>query len=169
MNPEEFRAHLALGETLPSVGEVKEGVFHLREAIRLSPSLSPAVTDLAWLLATHIDPNTRDPNAAVTLGKRAVYLAGLTDSRPFDALAAAYAARGDFDLATEAAEKAMRTATRLKQNDVLVQIRHRLELYKQRKAYFEDPARHKTAEPNTVPTEPCSQSDFLAFMKESNS
>jgi tetratricopeptide (TPR) repeat protein len=41
MNPEEFRTHLCLGETLPLVGESREGVYHLREAIRLAPGLAP--------------------------------------------------------------------------------------------------------------------------------
>jgi tetratricopeptide (TPR) repeat protein len=171
MNPGEFRAHLSLGETLPLVGEIAEGMFHLREAIRLAPTLAPAVTDLAWLLATHMDPNMRDANEAVVLGKRAVYLGGLEDAKPFDALAAAYASRGDFDLATDAARKAVKTAERLKQTGLLGQILPRLDLYKQGKPYFGDPARHNNsmAEPNTVKQEDCSEADTLAFMEDSNS
>ena len=166
MNAEEFRTHLALGETLPSVGDSREGVHHLREAIRLAPGLAPAVTDLAWLLVTHTDPDIRDPNEGLGLAKRAVYLAGLTDARPFDSMAAAYAAKGDFDKAIEVAERAIKTATRLKQNVLLVQIRQRLELYKQKKPYFEDPAKHNRAEPNAVPDEPCSESAMLALIEE---
>ncbi len=170
MNPEDFRAHLCLGETQPLAGESREGVYHLREAIRLAPSLAPAVTDLAWLLATNIDPNIRDPNEAVALGSRAVYLAGLMDGKPLDALAAAYAAKSDFDLAVETAEKAVRTADRLKQTELLGKIRKRLELYRQGKPYFEDPARQNNVPgPNTVPQEDCSGTDALTFMEDPNS
>ena len=124
------------------------------------------MTDLAWLLATHTDPNIRDPNEALGLAKRAVYLAGMTDGRTFDALAAAYAAKGEFDQAAEVADKAIKTATRLKQTDLLAQIRQRLELYKQKRPYLEDPAKHNTAEPNAVPDEPCSESAMLALIQE---
>jgi tetratricopeptide (TPR) repeat protein len=170
MDPAEGRIHLCLGHTLPMIGQPGEAVVHLREAIRVSPEPAPALTQLAWLLATHVDPNIRDSSEAVALGKRAVYLAGLIDGKPFDALAAAYAAQGDFGLAVETAENAVKTADRRKQSELAGQIRQRLELYRQRKPYSEDPAeRDNVVEPNAVRSEGCSEPDMLGIMEEPHS
>ena len=60
----------------------------------------------AWLLATSHDPVTRDPAKALALAERAFELASPKNAHVYRVLAAAYAANGDFDRASDAIERA---------------------------------------------------------------
>lgn len=133
-------AHYNLGIALASVHKFDEAFAHLREAMRLKPESPIPPQTIAWLMATGQNPNANNAREAVRLAKRAVKLAGGRDPRALDALAAAYAASDQFDLAVAAAQEALSLASMRENEQLSDQISRRLELYGQGKPYIEDPA-----------------------------
>jgi arylsulfatase A-like enzyme/tetratricopeptide (TPR) repeat protein len=115
-----------LGRALARAGRSEEALSHLAAATELRPDWHPPRSELAWMLATHPDPEVRAPGRAVQLAERSVELTGSRDVRALDVLAAAYAAAGEFDLAVRAAEAALELA----EPKVREAIRARLQLYR---------------------------------------
>ena len=87
-------AHNNLARMLAGRGEVGAAVEHWNSVLELDPDRASALNNLAYALATHPDPERRDPERAVALAERAVELTGGADPRPLAALAAAYRAAG---------------------------------------------------------------------------
>ena len=97
-----------------------------------------AVNNLAWVLATHENPQARNPAEAVELAERACKITHYERPETLDTLAAAYAAAGRFDEAVKIAEKAVELA--VLSEDTITRpddIRRRLRLYRERKPYHE--------------------------------
>ncbi len=118
-------AHLA--GALEARGAVEEAIAHYEQACALAPADPVAANNLAWLLATHPDPDRRDPERAETgrdrgpddarcLSDRAVAIArdaarrarelGRPNPELLDTLAVAYAAAGRTDDAIRTARAA---------------------------------------------------------------
>ena len=101
----------------------------------MRPGYTDAANNLAWLLATAADPALRDPQEAIRLveadaqGAEAAWL--------LDTLAAAYAADGRFEEAIRTADRAARIATEQQLTASAEEIRERLSLYRQHKAYLD--------------------------------
>ena len=91
--------------------------------------MASALSGLAWVLATSSQAALRDPAGAIQTAERAVALTGRSDATALDALAAAYAAAGRFDLASASARAAVDVATRAGAEAQAAQIRTRLEAY----------------------------------------
>jgi tetratricopeptide (TPR) repeat protein len=138
-NPEYVKGYYNLGKALIMTDRSAEGINCLRKAVRLGP-LDPFILgELAWILATHTDPNMRDDEEALRLAENAVVLTKSRDMKMLDTLAAAYAAKNQFDLAVRIAERAFKLASDAHDEKMADQIRARLELYQQGKPYLEDP------------------------------
>ncbi len=132
LDPANAGAHYNVGSLLRARGRFSEALGPFREAVRLKPDWLPAVTSLAWLLATVPDAALRDANQAIRLAERGVDLSGRGDPVALDVLAAAYAAAGDFDRAVATAQAALE----LKPADPdATEIHQRQDLYRQRKPY----------------------------------
>ncbi|MCC5794590.1 MAG: hypothetical protein JJT85_07620 [Chromatiales bacterium] len=86
------------------------GVPHLEQALRLAPDWTPALTNLAWLLAVHPDPAVRDPARAEQLSLRIIAQGGEGDVTGRYTLAAAQAAAGRFAEAERTAADALARA-----------------------------------------------------------
>ncbi|MBW2666574.1 MAG: tetratricopeptide repeat protein [Deltaproteobacteria bacterium] len=110
--PDLGEAHAALGSTLRSEGRLEPALYHLRLASVIRPRDPVALTEAAWILATHPDPTRRRPEEAIDRAERAAALTGSGHPMVLDALAAAYASAGDFDRAVAAAGRAVAAATR---------------------------------------------------------
>ncbi|MEK6768199.1 MAG: tetratricopeptide repeat protein [Gemmatimonadota bacterium] len=108
--PSYAEAHNNLGVTLVARREVAEGLRHSREAARLKPDWATPLAAMAWTLATYPDDRVRRPGEAVRLAERAAALTGRRDAAALNALAAAYAAAGDFGRAVPMAEEALALA-----------------------------------------------------------
>jgi hypothetical protein len=134
--------HRGLGDALLRNGKVEEAISEYKQHIQLMPNSCAALNNLAWILATNGNPQVRNPAEAVELAERA-YKITPYDRRPetLDTLAAAYAAAGRFDEAVRVAEKAMELTASSNVNrrvDALRSgIRSRIDLYRQRKPYYE--------------------------------
>src|SRR2546426_2355955 len=115
-------------------GELSDAIQHFQQAVQLRPDWAPALTDLAWLLATAPDDTLRDGDQAIRLAERAADLTGRRDAGALDALAAAYAAAGLFDRALETTQAAVHLNS---SGPIAAAIRERQELYRAHKPYRE--------------------------------
>jgi len=97
------------------------------------------LTTLAWILATHPDAEVRDADKAVILAEHAVQITENQDGRNLDALAAAYAATGQYERAVTTAKAAIRLASERGDFDRVQEIHKRVEIYRQKKTYLEPP------------------------------
>jgi tetratricopeptide (TPR) repeat protein len=132
IDPAYAEAHFNLGSVLSAQGRPQDAVAEFRRAVELKPDLTPALVELAWLLASARDAALRDPDQALRIAERAANLARRGDARALDVLAAAQAASGRFDAALEttAAALALRPPESL-----AAAIRQRQQLYRERRAY----------------------------------
>jgi tetratricopeptide (TPR) repeat protein len=129
IRPESAEAHDNLGRILAADGHGSEALTHFSEALRLRPEWAAPLRGLAWVHATSRDPALYDGMQAVSLAERAVALSGPGDASVLDALAAAYAAAGQFERATVAAESAVQAAAAAGLTVFAEEIRQRLNLY----------------------------------------
>ena len=134
LRPDNAEAHDNLGRLLSSRGAWREAVTEFRAALVLRPDWASPMTGLAWILAVSSDPETGDVAQALRLAEAAVALTNRADPSALDALAAAYAASGQFDQAVDTAVAAERIAeTRLP--TLAPDIRQRLALYRARRPF----------------------------------
>jgi tetratricopeptide (TPR) repeat protein len=124
-------AHYNLARAMAGLGRVREAIDELRHAVALRADWPEALAQLSWLLATASDSGLRNPEDAVKFGLKAADLTDRLNPSVLDSLAAAYAARGQFDEAVTVAERAGQLAA---SDPILAaQIRARLQLYRQGK------------------------------------
>ncbi|MCX8092124.1 MAG: tetratricopeptide repeat protein, partial [Verrucomicrobiae bacterium] len=141
--PDFAEAHYQLGILALMEQNAAEARQRLGQALRYRADWPEALNNLAWLLATHPNPNLRNGPEALRLAKRAVELAGHPQPEQLDTLAAAYAEAGDFASAVATAHKALEVAQRSGQDTLATGIATRLQLYAQRRPYREE---HSTYE-----------------------
>ena len=154
LNPKFANARNNLGVALAQEGRFDEAVAQLSEAARLDPAsastrgnLARASRLLAWQLAASHDDARRDGARAVQLAREACRLTGDADPRALDALAAAYAETGRFDIARETAQKALDLARKGGDQRLTPAILARLRLYRRDRPFREPPPR-----PSPAPT-----------------
>ena len=128
-------AHHNRGNVLLALGEKRQAIAAFESALEVDARFLPSANNLAWLLATSADENSRD-------GKRAVELAELICNNPsarspsnLDTLAVAYAEVADFENAIKTAEEAVRLAKGAGDLKTSGEIQKRLKLFRQNKPY----------------------------------
>ena len=134
--PTDAEAHLNLGLALRMLGRTGEAIPHFRKALAARGDWPAPMGELAWALATNADPKLRDPAEALKLAARAAELTSRQDPAVLDALAAAYAAAGDWEHATATATSALELA-QVRSRAMANEIGARLELYRSRRPYRE--------------------------------
>jgi tetratricopeptide (TPR) repeat protein len=137
IKPDSTLTRYNLCSTLAMTDQVTEALECFREAARRKPDQPGPLMEIAWILATHPDPDIRQPAEAIHFGERAAALTRYQDASVLDALAAAYAAAGQFDRAVTTAQRALQWATADQAQKLAEQTRQRLELYQQGKPYRE--------------------------------
>jgi Flp pilus assembly protein TadD len=134
LQPREPQLHFLLALVLEQQNE--SGAIHsYREAIRLNPQFTPALNNLAWLLATHPDTSVRNGAEAVALAERACQLTQSQQAYFIGTLAAAYAEVGQFELAAATAEKAIAVAEARADKAHAQRTRAALALYRNRQPW----------------------------------
>lgn len=136
IEPGDAEAHNNLGLALRMLGKDEEAIQHLRAALKLRGDWPAPMSELAWILATAADPKLRDPAEARRLAERAATQTSHGDPAVLDALAAAYAASGDWDRATATATTAVALAAK-RSPPMAEEIGQRLALYRNREPYRE--------------------------------
>ncbi|MBN1516197.1 tetratricopeptide repeat protein [Candidatus Sumerlaeota bacterium] len=137
VDPGNFDRHWNLGTALQTMGNREEAAECYRRTIALNPEFAPAMSNLAWILATHPTEALRDPSEAVALAEKAVELTSHEIPMALDSLAAAYASAGEFDQAAGTAQEAVERAEAANQPRMAGDIRSRLDLYQAGKPFYE--------------------------------
>ena len=110
LQPNSEEALAQLHQIVLSLAKAPDGLQRLRDIATNAPDSPRMLDELAWLLATYSDSNSRDGTEAVRVAERAC---ALTDRRVpafLATLAAAYAETGDFSRGIAAGEEALRRA-----------------------------------------------------------
>ena len=136
LNPDFADAYQWRGQCYQQAGRNALALADYQHAIELNPRDPYLHNQLAWLLATSSNPQTRDGDNAVAAATRACELTGWKEAGLLDTLAAAHARVGDFENAIQWQQKALQLGSEKMRQD----LQTRLELYRQRKAYPPDSA-----------------------------
>jgi spermidine synthase len=113
-------------------GQLREAMAHYQAAIEAEPLSTMALNNLAWVLSTSSDAEVRNAQRALELAQRAVQLSRTENPVFIRTLAAAYAAIGRFDDATESGERALRLAREQNQSDLAYALEQDIELYREK-------------------------------------
>lgn len=135
LRPENVEARANLGRLLMLQGKLAEAAAQFDQGLAVQPDSVASLTGLAWIRATAGDASVRRPGQAVTLAEHARQLSGGRDPQAFDALAAAYAALGEFDKAVQVVRTGIQVAEASGQAPLAAEMRDRLQLYEQRQAF----------------------------------
>lgn len=128
-----YRAQLYLAESQP-----EDALLDFEEVMRRAPDFSGAANDYAWTLATNPNDKVRDGRKAVKFAKDACHQSDYKHAPTLDTLAASYAEAGDWEEALKWQEEATKLAETSHPKDVQG-MKERLLLYKEKRAYREDP------------------------------
>jgi tetratricopeptide (TPR) repeat protein len=137
LKPDSAKVQNNLGSALLAQGRFDAAIERFNEALRLEPDIVTPLFGIAWILATHPDPERRDAPQAVELAERAIGSTEYPSALNFDTLAASYAAAGRFDEAEATAQRALNLASEARDIRLAGQIRKRLGLYQQEKPHRE--------------------------------
>ena len=107
LQPGNAVAHTNLGGILSTEGRRREAIAEYRLALDGNPDLLEPLAALAWTLATSPEASLRRPREAIQLAERAAMLTSGRDVTVLDALAAAYAAAGQFSDAVATEQRAL--------------------------------------------------------------
>ncbi len=127
-------AYYGMGLVHLERGRADAALDAFRSAIRLRAEFIDPINNLAWALATNPDPEARNPGIALTLAELVSAAATPPRAEVLDTLAAAYAANGQFDLATRTMERAL--ALLGDQPEFTGQFSARLGLYRRGEPYL---------------------------------
>lgn len=137
LKPDLAAAHRGLADLLLAKGRFRDALAQYREVIKFEPNSAEVLGRTSWLLATHNDPQVRNGPAAVQFGEKACQLTGYAQPQPLNALAAAYAEVGKFDLAVSTEQKALDIARARNQANLIPMTETLLKLYQSGKPYRE--------------------------------
>jgi tetratricopeptide (TPR) repeat protein len=133
--PADYMLHYFLAMALASRGDTADAIRHYRYAIQWMPNWPPSLSALAMIRAAALDPHLRDGAEAIRLAGTACELTGFRDIDALDALAAAFAETGRFDLAQKYIQAALQLATASRQENLVKDLHSRLQLYEAAKPY----------------------------------
>ena len=130
ISPGSPEAHNDFGIALSQQGRIDEAVKQWEEALALRPDNLNAYCNLVWVFATFPDNAIRNGPKAVALGERALKLSGEKNPRIYRLLAAAYAEDGQFDKATETAQRGAQLATSQGDYALAKKLESNMDLYR---------------------------------------
>ena len=139
INPDFAEGQYALGNELAQQQKFAEAVIHLRAAIKAQPNYASPLNDLAWILATQIDPAVRNVPEAIRLAKRACELTWNKEPRLLATLGVAQSEAGQFSEAIRATEQAVDLAVLAHDEGTAAGLRRRLDFYRKGQAYHAIP------------------------------
>ncbi len=145
--PDLPQLRILLARAFAEQGKPRAAIAEYSAALQLDPHDVELLNHLAWILATHPDPQFRDGRQAVEYAARAVELTRTNDAAVLDTLAVAYAEAGRFAEAVNAAQEALQltevimtrqnTMEMTGQKELAAQIRERLSDFELRRPYRE--------------------------------
>jgi Flp pilus assembly protein TadD len=136
LRPDYVDAHRNLAETYGLQHRLADAAAHYAKALEYQPDDVRLLNRLAWILATANDASTRDGARARTLAEHAVTITRRQDAVALDALAAACAELGEFDVAAATAYEAMGVARRNGNLQLSSDLAQRSEHYSRRQKFW---------------------------------
>ena len=137
VEPDPVDVRYSLGLILYEHGRIPEAIAQWHELIRVQPEHTPALSQLAWVLATDPNASCRNGTEAIELARRAVNLTDGQQPAIVDTLAAAYAEAGRFAEAVETAQQALALASSQNNATLAAKVRARIRLYQAGTRYHE--------------------------------
>jgi len=137
LKPDYLLARLSLAHTLFEMGKIEAAIGQYQKILQFEPNRVEVLNDLAWILATTEETRFRNPSQALEYAQKACELTNYKRPELMDALAAAYAAAGEFEKAIQTAGKAVELANSEGQKKLAEEIQNRLRLYKTGQPYIE--------------------------------
>jgi tetratricopeptide (TPR) repeat protein len=128
----------SLASTAAQLGDPHGAALYYRQALQLRPGWIGPANNLAWLLATHPDPQLRDGAEAVAVVESLVRDQEARNPALLDTLAAAYAAAGRFEQARATAARAVELARSQGAESLADEIGVRLSLYRDDTAFIDE-------------------------------
>jgi len=128
-----------LGKRAQERGDARAAIRHYRAALRLQPDAAATASELAWILATHPDPDLRAGQEAVSMAEKACEAVSYRIVAPLVSLAAAYAEVGRFEEAVEIIGRAMAVVRKDPYQASVHDLDRMLELFRDRRPYREEP------------------------------
>ena len=133
--PDLIDAHQNLALLLVAMKQYEPAVKHLNLVVKERPDAPGPSTRLGWFLATHPNPQLRNPAVAVKLVAHAAELTKRQDPGILDVLAATYASNGQFKAAQQTAKEAISRYEQLKRTKNAERVRERLHLYENKQPF----------------------------------
>ena len=130
IRPNDPDSHAVLALTLEEKGQLREAIKHYEKAVEIAPQSVPALTNLAWLLATCADGSYRNGSKALELARQADQLSRGTNALVLRSLAAAYAENSEFEKAIGTARTAMQLARMQGNNSLVMDLEQQSALYR---------------------------------------
>ena len=148
LNPGFFQAYYNIARILSNQGRIGEAIYNFQKVLTINDEIPQALFNLAWIYGTSENEKYRNGVIAVKLAEKLCALTGYQQPLALDALAAAYAANGNFDKAVETAKKGVMLANKLGPKELTFGLRKRLKLYQSGRPYREPLKQKKIRDDN---------------------
>ena len=150
IRPDYVRAHMHLAFILRRIGQIEGAVIHFERVLELTPTNVPALIGLSGIRSTHPDAAIRNATEALRLAQQAIQYTQGRGAQVLIALADAFAANGQFEKATQAAQLAEEQALSVGQIEM---IRERIAFYREKRPYIQQVERNvrQPGNPNFPP------------------
>ncbi|MBN1765652.1 MAG: sulfatase-like hydrolase/transferase [Sedimentisphaerales bacterium] len=129
----------ALAELYYLQGEYQKAIDNWEKALSYQPDWLRVLCNLAWIRATHPREDIRRPAEALNYSLQACELTQFSHPDALNALAAAYAATGQFAEAVETAQKLEQIYITQNAGEQAKLVREKIELYKAGQPFREKP------------------------------
>ncbi len=133
--PDDMEIRFNMAFALKHAGQAAEAIEQYRLVLEKQPTSIETLNNLAWILATHPDPELRSAAEALELAKRVCQATNYDAPEYLDTLAAALAEAGQFGEAVQTAHKAAELARSGGQDELARQLAQRLKRYESKKPY----------------------------------
>lgn len=130
LDPQQADAHLRLAMLLEKHGKMSDALQHYRHRLELVPNDIRVLNNVAWIFATHEDPQIRNGERALQLAMRAAQATKYREPSVLSTLAAAYAEAGRFEEAVKQGESAIELARSAGQENIVNALEEQLRSYR---------------------------------------
>jgi tetratricopeptide (TPR) repeat protein len=129
LQPDNIEVHNIVGTVLIQQGHIREGVEEWQKVLAIQPDNGNAMSNLAWVFATSPEESLRDGAQAVQLAEEALRISGSRIPVIFRTLAAAYAEKGMFSQAIQAAQRGIELANSQGNSGLAAELQSNIALY----------------------------------------
>ena len=125
------QVYLNYAEVLIRLGQPEPAIANFQQALNAPPTAEDATLGLLWIRASHPDTRFRNAQQAARLAERLERSRSMEKPQVMDAVAAAYAANGDYDRAATLARDAVPKALEAQRPEMAERIEARYLRYRQ--------------------------------------